>query len=495
MIDYQPYHKALSDLDELVKKYWPEFHLHFKYLDSKVRTVQDIENIDKLRDHPSYQDYRALVRDTKSSILSDYLGIKKTKRRISLSGKKKSVIKIFVLLQPVHFATDKQILPAKDYEIYLYRMLFALWHAIDLAQNVFYDQTYQEIDNNLVISQRSRLETARQNLKADIFATLVLRTMGYENTDKNIAYCYAWKSLQTINLSYPELYPFLMGYDLTLEAYKEFNEDLSSTNDLIGDSIEITNNIADILGTKSLTIWQKYCLSAQTLAWCGTSSEHILASAIDLCNIPEIRMCAYSVAELLDIDVPRLQKSETDYNSFTSEKQQLQAHKKAVSLSFDKCIEQALQAGQGSPFFEEADRQNEELAKGNFFGWCAPSLQAAGHYINNGSFQGELPKEITRMHFEGSEKDYKITEIRQLARILMNERRKGNKINLVRLYRFLKNKNINKVVKNSVKQSLIHKGLYESEDQDKGESEVMNYWKAHGKDFGDINVHAIAKSK
>ena len=186
-----------------------------------------------------------------------------------------------------------------------------------------------------------------------------------------------------------------------------------------------------------------------------------------------------------------MQKRENWYNAFADDDTVMSLYQKYVDYSFEMSMERVMTSGQGQPFIDLANLQNEKLAKGNFFGWCAPGLQTVGKFISNGTFQGDFPKELAKMNFEGSKKGYKIDDVRQLGRILLNERRKGKIISLQNLYDFIKNKNINPVIKTSVKQSLIDLDQYKFEDQPPIDSEIRKHWEDFGETYADQEIRSL----
>ena len=445
-------------------------------------SLQSIEKSAGFQSSSHKNEFSALLHHYKAKDHDGLLGISVKPTFLDLKRFGKDSVDALIVLRPPR---DKK---ERDYEHIFFHHL---WHLLDLIANTRGKGAYVEIKKKVYAPMLSRLDVSNRNMQADIFASVMLSYLGRQNAIHDIAVKYADASLRAIANAFPEKMPFLCAADITREALKIHQSALDEASDPLKTATRITEDVATILGLSAVKTWQKYCVSAQELIWNDIPKEQVLGAAIDLCSDPDIRMCAQSVSDYLEMDVPRMEKTENWYNAFAEDHIIENLHAKYVDYSFQMCMERAMTSGQGQAFFDLANVQNEQLAKGFFFGWCASALQSVGKFFENGTFQGDLPKELAKINFEGARKDYKMSEIQQLSRILLNERRKGRVIDVQMLYNFLKNKKINPVIKNSVKQTLIDLNQYEEEAVTPIDSEIKQLWEKYGEKFADHQIRQL----
>lgn len=476
--------KILIKINSLLDEYWLNIDLHIIELENADDNVSKLGGHPKIQRNPHKREFTALIDHFAGKRHSGLFGIVSKEEKLNLFNKSKRKFDALIILRP-----PRDQIEEIDYE---YRLLHYLWHTIDLALNIRDKGSCSEIQDNIFIAQNNRLHMSKRNMEADIFASVVLKKFGRPDVINQIAKHYAKASVTADAGVFPERYPFLNVYDLTFKSFGIYKDRLESENEpILKLASDITHNIVTTCGLDTIKTWDQFCSGAQELVWNDTPVEQVLGAAIDLSPEPEIRMSAYTVAEFLEIDVPRMQKSENWYNVFADEQTQLQLYQKFIDYSFTMCMERAVTSGQGQAFIDLANIQNEKLAKGSFFGWCAPCLQAVGTFITNGSFQGEFPKELARMHFEAAKKEFDINEIQNIGRILLQERRKGHVIDIKKLYKFVEGKKMSEAVVKSVKQTLVEMDQYEGNERPVLDGEIRNHWDEFGKAYEEMDVKQI----
>jgi hypothetical protein len=336
------------------------------------RTFQSISQ--KLRGKPYEKFCKIILQREFSNRHSDFLGlaIYKKKKWLGLSEQER-----FLAVFSVNSASinDKQVLE------HLFWHNFS--HTLDniaLRQSPKYENSFIE---GPMIPKRPVPAKALSNLKADIFATLILAANSPKHVINDIIKRSCQHPLNKYSAERAALYPL----PLAIEHIYFGLETLSSATNLKS-TLSLAKGLSeDIITTFDKSVlksWFDLVSNAQEMAWMGFKNEEILSAAINTSESATIRNISSEICEILGITPSRHFEVDKSYNPFLSEAVNSRNHFIYAKEIFEKLISGAIAERSANRFYDEAIRQNRLILNGQGFGWCAyPLIETAKFMLNN----------------------------------------------------------------------------------------------------------------
>lgn len=264
------------------------------------------------------------------------------------------------------------------------------WHnfshtldCIALRNSPKYQDSFNE---GPMIPKRPLSGQAIANLKADIFATLILAASAPKHIITDIIKRSCQHPLNKFSASRAALYPL----PLAIEHIYFGLETLGSATNLKS-TLSLAKGLSeDIIATfdkNQLNGWFEFVDSAQEMAWMGFNSEEILSAATNTSENAHIRNISGEISEILGITPSRQFEIDKSYNPFFSEAVNSRNHFITCKETFQRLLSGVIAERSALRFYDEAAKQNCALLEGRAFGWCAfPLLEAAKYLVQNKNF-------------------------------------------------------------------------------------------------------------
>ncbi|HEY8189177.1 MAG TPA: hypothetical protein VIF12_00715, partial [Micavibrio sp.] len=252
------------------------------------------------------------------------------------------------------------------------------WHAIHLYNQRNDPARDNAFRNGVVLSNYDEETLLSANLRADAFSAIMCNMSGDKDSIRRLAHSRCMDSLARRAGYNPEEYPFPLAMEATQVAFSDIAGKLPSRNRQIHTALRLAENIALAYDEDVSKQWTDYCKPAQNMAWLGEEKEIILGAAVGISQDTYIRATGFLVCEITQISPSSILNLENRYTPFSEDRYNQRLHESMIDQAFEKAVNSGLQQHNAIPFLDAANEQNEKLADGHMFGWCAAALQAAG---------------------------------------------------------------------------------------------------------------------
>ncbi len=315
------------------------------------------------------------------------------------------------------------------------------WHALNIINDVqlspaAFKKLAENEEGNFYRAPEDKAQIAYNNMLADAFSALVMETLQEKGSIRRLARQRCLMSLQAKAGFDARQYPYPIALDATVMVHEQLGHKIVKSN-IFPAAFQLSKEIGHTFDLNSVRQWGLYAQPAQEMAWCDIHKHKILGAATFSSEDPYIRSIAYIVADVLGIDPP-LPDGHDFFNAFTDQEANERHHKKRRDDIFQSLSRRVTSDLSAALFIEEADKQNQRLLKGEFFGWCADGLLMAAEIIQqsednikDGICQAEnvfqssykrmpwdsllnLGRQITGLHMRGAE--VKLKDLQELCK-------------------------------------------------------------------------------
>lgn len=264
----------------------------------------------------------------------------------------------------------------------------------------FYENKYDQKDSNHfpVLNQGKPLTRSYNNLKADVFAALVMAFLGNRDALKALAKSRSEAVLKPKVKFSPEEYPFIIAMESLNFALNEMNT-LPPKNQIFAKARQLSNAVLHTFESSQIHQWWNFAKPAQDMAWRGINQQEIISYAVNTSDDPYVRATGMLIADILGLDPKRSNDALSKYNAFANSEHNHRAHKKAAEAVFEETMLEAIKTQDGRPLYDAANQQNLNLTEGKVLGWCAHALQAAGDAYEKARLEGIEAADIVRKEF------------------------------------------------------------------------------------------------
>jgi len=415
-----------TDIDEIVKAVacsYPDLSVHVichnkGQLRDAIALCEDTINA-----HPSVHPARAILNRQIKGDASSFMGLAVHQQKEWFGFKI-----IDHQLGMINFNVD-QFEKKQEAIAHFYHLL---WHMIDLykiRRNPSYRNRFRK---GPIIPKRSDMNLCKANLQGDVFSIALDSVINNKNNLKSFSEKRALETLIPLSHNKPENFPFIMVSDsceivindlLLLQKGKEMSQEAQAQ--FIEKARQMASNISVTFDKNNIQQWWDFCIPAQDMAWRGYSPEDILSAAIHTSPSPFVRSIGYLVQELTDIEPQLSANIQTNYNAFVDPEVNIQTHKELIDTIFEEAVFIGGEENGSRALYRAANRQNEELTRGRFIGWCANALQDAAKAFENALEKGTSPIQAARMYFEGARDHQQWDALKQLSDDIIDQRRQG----------------------------------------------------------------------
>lgn len=309
------------------------------------------------------------------------------------------------------------------------------WHALDIMR--YHEQHNFErsgtSSREVVIRKRSALEIAAANLRADVFSTVMAALQDDGVAIRRAALGRSLDTLQSLPLTHPEFYPYVIALDATQAAFKMLKNQSLPRKRYLDIALRTAEEIGQTFDNTTLKQWLAFSQPAQDMAWRGYRPEEILSAAINTSEDTYVRAIGYMVSEVTEIKPASILTIRENYSPFADESFNAKLHENAVNRVFEDVIARGLQTNSVKPFFEAANRQNHILTEGHVVGWCAAALQAAAAAFESALKNNREPGAAARKEFIGARAKSPWEALRDLGTRIVDQYRQGSFVTLANL--------------------------------------------------------------
>jgi hypothetical protein len=270
--------------------------------------------------------------------------------------------------------------------------------SLDITE--FYENKYDQKDSNHfpVLNQGKPLTRSYSNLKADVFAALVMAFLGNRDALKALAKSRSEAVLKPKVKFSPEEYPFIIAMESLNFALSEMAT-LPPKNQIFIKARQLSSAVLHTFESSQIHQWWNFAKPAQDMAWRGINQQEIISYAVNTSDDPYVRATGMLIADILGLDPKGGSDALSKYNAFANNEHNHRAHKKAAEAVFEETIREAIRNKDGRPLYDAANQQNLNLTEGKVLGWCAHALQAAGDAYERARLEGIEATDIIRKEF------------------------------------------------------------------------------------------------
>jgi hypothetical protein len=213
---------------------------------------------------------------------------------------------------------------------------------------------------------------------------------------------------------------------------------------------ELGKTFDDIL----LRQWLGFSQPAQDMAWRGFEKDEILSAAINTSQNTYVRAAGYLISEVTAIPPASIFDINESYSPFADDRFNERLHQKLVDKIFEDVIAEGLKRNSSDPFFETAERQNQELTEGRVVGWCAAALQAAARGFDTALVNGTPPAVAARREFETEKEKTAWDGLKQLGKAITKQTRSGQPVTMSALTDMMKDDSSTAAIRKSVQATI-----------------------------------------
>lgn len=274
------------------------------------------------------------------------------------------------LVTRVTLAQDRQHL---DAETMLLTMGLALQGNAYLRQK---NKGGHSKDMPLIRGPKPDMNAMRVLLKSDIFVSLVLHGAGDKDAVQRRARRRAEALLTSRHGTDPSLFALPLATDTIQLVLPTLNHAGIMDRLFINEAYARAEDICRCIDPTSLSDWYGFGQAAQDMAWRSISKRTILGAAF-LADAPNIRTIAMMIAEQTGLTPHEAEQFTGTYSAFAHHEVNQRAHNRAMNQEFDWVLAQDPIKNGSRVFLQAADRQINNLQKGQVLGWCADALHVS----------------------------------------------------------------------------------------------------------------------
>lgn len=310
-------------------------------------------------------------------------------------------------------------------------LTFAFWHglshALDCAAIRHTSKHAKNFTEGPMIPKRPAQNMARTNLKADMFAALVLSHNGHSELCERLIQ----EKAMAVLVAQADARPELSILPIAAEQIRFALQTSENSSNAAG-TLRLCRNLSeDILSAfdkTSIDGWFTLCRNAQEMAWLGYQPGEILSAAANNSDVPLIRNLAGELADILGLLPLRDFPVNRHYNPFMSVAANRKIHENLCAHSFHNQMEAAIIAENADPLRHEAIMQSRAILDGHGIGWCAHALLAAADLFDEHYFKGANEQKLTQTLTIGFKNAQSLTsweDIRRFCGQIVKTRSKG----------------------------------------------------------------------
>ncbi len=273
----------------------------------------------------------------------------------------------------------------------------------------------------------------RALLKADIFATLLLYGAGDHDAVHRRAKRRAEGLLTARHGADPSLYALPMATDTIQVVLPTLARSTHTLDRLFfTEALARAEDICRCIDPSLLSHWYGFGQAAQDMAWRGASKRSILGSAF-MADAPHIRTIAMMVSDLTGLTANSADQLTGAYSAFSDMDANARAHEHAMDQEFAWVLAQDPLKHGSHVFLAAADRQINNLQKGQVAGWCADALhESAKAFDDNGGTRDALA--AAKSAFDEHKSRNAWDKLNSLGEAIVDRCRKGLIVGLRELY-------------------------------------------------------------
>ncbi|MGH1456930.1 MAG: hypothetical protein ACRBDI_09130 [Alphaproteobacteria bacterium] len=420
-IDYNSAKHACNVLKRQIQNAYPELQIHFllheegkryqKYLKEKTQILGHPAG-HNLCNHLDQPDQKALLLANRSR----YACIAQKRKPGFLGFSKQNSFIGLCLLNTDRSETIEQI---------THNIRHLAWHAID---------AYLNNKDNITIKNPQNIDTKRQNLHADIFASSLQILEGNAQAINNLLKDRIQKTITKEKGFYAEEFPFPICVDTLEFSIKNNIQQYKKEKNTINAAIKITNDVGKTFDDTSLEKWYSFSLPAQEMAWLNYSPEKILGAALYTSENTYTQSNADMVAEKLEIR-PQTTASIPDYNPFANQEVNIRLHKKLCAEKYEKIAAKIKSCTDYNLLLHMAKKENEALFEKSSIGWCANGFVKAAEILQHETDETKYHEamESARKEFEKEINELAWDTLENFSREIFYRKRIDNNITLENL--------------------------------------------------------------
>lgn len=273
---------------------------------------------------------------------------------------------------------------------------FAFWHyfshildCVALLQNPKYKKSFAKNKKAPLIPKRPALSEARINLKADLFASLVMALNGANDIGSDKIHRRASAALHLHPGHNPAIYPFPLAKD-AYEFALQTSMNTSHQSSMLKLCRQLSEEIITAFDKEAIEAWLLFVSKAQLMARMGYAPEEILSAAVNTSDSPAIRGIAGELSETLGHFPLRDFPVDHHYNAYISQAANAKSHENLSNKTFHALVERSLTLKNGDVFVDEAIKQTQDLFYGRGLGWCAHSLIEAARIFDDEKLKEDI---------------------------------------------------------------------------------------------------------
>jgi hypothetical protein len=311
------------------------------------------------------------------------------------------------------------------------RMAYHLaWHAMDAFAYHNDPATHDADASRIAVRRRNALDIAGANLRADAFSGILCSLQDDYEAVRKIAAMRGLNALQRRSGHAPEYYPFAIAMEATEFAAQMLRKRNLPRKKLLPAALQAAHEIGLTFDHVLLRQWLGFSQPAQDMAWRGFEKDEILSAAINTSQNTYVRAAGYMISEITNIPPASIFDINESYSPFADDKFNEKLHQKLVNQIFEDVIAEGLKRNSSEPFFETAERQNQQMTEGMVVGWCASALQAAARGFDNALASGTQPAAAARREFDNEKDRTAWDTLRDLGKKIIRQTRIGTPVTM-----------------------------------------------------------------
>ena len=304
------------------------------------------------------------------------------------------------------------------------------WHAIDAFEYHNAPVNREEGNSRVVVRKRNALAIASANLRADAFSAIICSLQDDYEAIRKLAQLRGLAAISRRSGHTPEYYPFVIAMEAAEFAAQQLRKKNLPKKKLIPAALQAARAIGKTFDDVLLRQWLGFSQPAQDMAWRGFEKDEILSAAINTSQNTYVRAAGYLISEITAIPPASIFDINETYSPFADDRFNERLHQKLVEKTFEDVIAEGLKRNSSDPFFETAERQNQELTEGRVVGWCAAALQSAARGFDSALANGGSPAVAARREFEGEKDKTTWDTLKDLGKSIIRNTRGGQPVTL-----------------------------------------------------------------
>jgi hypothetical protein len=304
------------------------------------------------------------------------------------------------------------------------------WHAIDAFEFHNTPATREDGNSRVVVRKRNALAIAAANLRADAFSAIMCSLQDDYEAIRKLAALRGMAAISRRSGHTPEYYPFAIAMEAAEFAAQQLRKKNLPRKKLVTSALQSARAIGKTFDDVLLRQWLGFSQPAQDMAWRGFEKDEILSAAINTSQNTYVRAAGYLISEITGIPPASILEINESYSPFADDRFNEKLHQKLVEKTFEDVIAEGLKRNSSDPFFETAERQNQELTEGRVVGWCASALHSAARGFDQALVSGNSPAAAARREFESEKEKTTWETLKDLGKNIIRNTRNGQPMTL-----------------------------------------------------------------